>query len=87
MRSIYEDKVSRYSLDPLPQAQGVILKALDGSTPRVVEVRPTTIAKTFNCVNVDAGVQPLGPTQSFGEYNGKTVLRYVMVYQEVGEVA
>jgi hypothetical protein len=86
VNAILENVVTRYQLEPIPQARGVILKALDGSDPEIYEITPSTIGKTWNCVKIAANVTPMAPTQTGGVFNGKSVLVFEQVYQQVGVI-
>jgi hypothetical protein len=88
-RAAIEANVTRrYDLVPLPNSGGAILKTLDGSTPRVVEILPDTFkGQRFRCVKVSGVVNPMAPEQHGGSYSGRTILRFAMRYQEVGGVA
>ncbi len=78
----------RYVMVPLPNAAGAILKSLDGTQPTIVEVTPSTItSRTYRCVKVDGRVNPFTPQQQAGSHTGKTVLQFLMRYQQVGGVA
>jgi hypothetical protein len=83
---ILGNRCLRFELEPFPQAQGVVLKALDGSNPSVVEVTPSTIGRTFNCVKVGANVAPLAPAHSGGPYANSNVLTFEIIYQQVGDL-
>jgi hypothetical protein len=82
--AIMEGCCRRFSLETIPQARGVILKPMDGTIPVVVEIAPPTIGRKFKCVKVDGYVTPFAPLQDGGEYNGKTVLAFTRVWQQVG---
>jgi len=77
----------RYRLITIPNAAGVILKALDGSNPKPESVTPTTTGHTFTAVKIAATVNPFAPTQTGGTYSGNAVLSYEVTYQEVGNIA
>jgi hypothetical protein len=76
----------RFTLEPLPQARGAIMKVLDGTTPYVVGVQPLTYTNVYRCVKIHAQVDPFAPAQEFGPYSGKAILAYTIRYQEVGGV-
>ena len=82
--TIMEGCCRRFSLEIIPQSRGVILKPMDGTSPAIVDIKPPTIGRTFQCVKVDGYVNPFAPTQPGGVYNGKTVLAFVRVWQQVG---
>lgn len=72
----------------IPQARGAILKALDGTVPRIVEVEPSTLtSRRYRCVKVDGRCNPLAPAQTGGPYSASTILSYYVRYQEVGGVS
>lgn len=78
----------RYELVPLPNASGAILKSLDGTTPRVVDVRPETfMGRPYQCVKIEGVCTPLAPEQDGGRWTGHAILSFLMRYQEVGGVA
>jgi hypothetical protein len=83
VRSILAGQSNGY-LVALPHARGVVWKPLDGTNPIVRDIRPTTIPRTFKCVKVAATVNPFAATQSGGVFNGKAVLRYEIIWQQVG---
>lgn len=84
--AILAKQTRRYVLVAIPQAQGVVLKSLDGTTPIVQTVTPPTIGISYPCVLVEAELNPLAPVQSGGAHVGTAVLAYRRVWQEVGEV-
>jgi hypothetical protein len=86
--AVEADCTRRYEMVILPHASGAILKSLDGTVPALVEVRPPTLTnKAFLCVKTDGRCRPFAPAQVGGPYNGQTILRYQIRYQEVGAVA
>ena len=85
---VESDCTHRYQMVELPHMAGAILKALDGTDPKTVEVNPSTFGtQSYTCVKVDGQCQPFAPRQSGGSFSGSYVLRYRIVYQEVGGVA
>lgn len=74
----------RYIMEPIPQAQGAVLKPLDGTSATVYEVTPLTISRTYSCVKVDARCNPFAALQPGGDFNGKYVLAYYIKWQQVG---
>jgi len=77
----------RFVLEPIPNAAGAILKALDGTTPWIVEITPPTIGLTYDCVKVEGFCAPHAYMQVGGPYDGKFILHYLKRYQQVGGVA
>ena len=78
----------RYTLVPLPNAAGAVFKSFDGTTPKVVEIRPSTFSGTrFTCVKVEGVCNPFAPSQEGGTYRGHAILGFLKRYQEVGDVA
>lgn len=77
----------KYEMVALPNASGAVLKSLDGTVPRLLDVRPSTIPITFRCVKVAGWVEPFAYVQPAGPYAGKAILRFRIRYQEVGGVA
>jgi hypothetical protein len=84
---IEADCTRRYELVVFPQADGVVLKSMDGTTPSVVEVTPPTVAVTYRCVKIEGRVTPFAYTQPDGPYQNKAILKYIIKYQQVGEVS
>ena len=77
----------RYKMVLAPNAAGAVLKALDGTFPRIVEIRPPAMpGAVFRCVKVDGRVEPYAYRQTGGAYNGQFIHRFRMVYQQVGGV-
>jgi hypothetical protein len=76
-----------YELIQWPNAAGITLKALDGTTPAVVDIKPPTIGRTYKCVKISGRVNPLAPVQEGGSFQGKTVLEYEVVWQQVGALS
>lgn len=87
--SIEANVTWRYQMITLPQAAGAVLKALDGTAPRVQSVTPTTFTSggSFRCVKVAAWCTPFAPVQTGGDHSGQAILSYVIRYQQVGGVA
>lgn len=81
---IETDCCRRYELVPVPASRAVIFKALDGTTPEQVQITPPTVGRTYNCVKVEGYVNPLAPVQTGGSYSGNAILRFYMLYQQVG---
>ena len=78
----------RYTMVVIPNARGAILKSLDGTIPKLVEVTPATIPRRkYTCVKVDGFCNPFAFQQSAGAYTGKCILEFTIVYQEVGAAA
>jgi len=78
----------RYSLHPLPNMAGAILKSLDGSLPRVLEVSPgVQSTRKYSCVKVEGRVNPFAPVQDGGDHEGKAVVSFSIVYQEVSSTS
>lgn len=88
-RTAIEAEVTRrFQLVPYPNANGVVLKSLDGTNPVVQDVRPETFrGDKFRCVKVEAYCNPLAPEQEGGDYNGHAILSYYIRWQQVGDVA
>ena len=85
---IEADCTRKYQMTPLPNASGAILKSMDGTQPRIIEVEPPTLTnRRYRCVKVDAYTNPLAPEQTAGTYSGSTILQYYIRWQEVGDVA
>lgn len=78
----------RYRLVTLPAASGHVLKALDGSAPLILVIRPPTGNKNYQCVKVGARCTPFAPVQeaSSGPNSGQGILFYELTYVEVGGV-
>lgn len=76
----------RYQMVPLPHAQGAILKTMDGTIPMLSIVTPPTIGLPYTCVKVRGRVNPLAYVQEEGPFAGFAILKYEMVYQQVGGV-
>lgn len=76
----------RYRLVVLPNADGVILKALDGTDPSVVTVAPLTDGQSYQCVKVHGETQPYAPPDAGAWCGSDGVLAYVETYQQVGGV-
>lgn len=85
--AIEADCCRDYKLIKIPNASGVIFKALDGSNPSTTTITPSTFGKSYTCVKVDGRCNPLAPVQTGGTYNGKAVLRFMKRYQEVASLA
>ena len=82
------DCCRRFDLVPLPNSNGAILKSLDGSTPRMVRIRPDTFSgDQYKCVKIEGLVNPMAPAQSGGSHTGQIILSYYIKYQEVGAIA
>lgn len=78
----------RYSMVTLPNASGAVLKSLDGTTPWIELVTPSTIpARTYQCVKVDGRCNPHAYQQKDGPFTGYMILTFMKKYQEVGGVA
>lgn len=77
----------RYRMEPVPNAQGAIMKVLDGTSPQVVSITPTTYNRTYKCVKIQGQVEPFAPHQDGGPYIGSAILSYEIRYQEVKDVA
>lgn len=78
----------RYEMVPISGTSGAILKALDGVRPTLVTVTPPTLGgKSYQCVKVDATVNPFAPKQVGGTWNGRYILQYYVKYQQVGGVS
>lgn len=78
----------RFELIPLPQMAGAVLKSLDGTNPIIVEVTPSTLTGSkYNCVKIEGVCNPFAYRQADGPYVGKTILRYLIRYQQVGGVS
>jgi len=84
---IEADCTRRFELVVFPQADGVVLKSMDGSTPSVVDVTPPTVGVTYRCVKVEGRVTHFAYTQPAGPYTGKKILKYIIKYQQVGAVS
>lgn len=76
--------LTRFKLIQIPNSAGFILKVLDGSTPAIVAVKPSTYDLTYDSVKVAAAVNPFAPAQNGGPLNGQTVLMYSIQWQTVG---
>lgn len=86
--NIEKNCTRRFGLVALPNAAGAIFKSLDGTTPKVVEIRPSTFSgKYITCVKTEGYVNPFAPIQEGGTYTGKAILYFYKRYQEVGDVA
>ena len=78
----------RYEMVAVPNGEGAILKAMDGTLPLVVQIAPPTMSKVFNCVKVGAWCNPHAPAQPAGSpYAGQTILFYMVRYQETSGTA
>ncbi len=84
---IESDICTRYKLVPIPNARGVVLKVLDGTSPAIWRVKPSTLGKEYLCVKVQGMVNHFAPAQPAGDFNGKAVLFYLVRYQTVGAVS
>ena len=74
-----------FQLIQIPNAAGVVLKSLNGVEPTVQEIAPPTMSgKKYNCVKVEGRCGPFAPQQDGGLYEGKTVLQFEIVWQQVG---
>jgi len=75
----------RYEMVPIPNASGAVLKSLDGTQPVKLEVEPPTFGgRKYECVKVDAYVNPFAYLQDGGSYDGHYITTYYVRYQEVG---
>ena len=83
--NIERDCTHRYVLEPIPNASGAVLKSLDGTNPKVVNVKPSTTNTSYQCVKVEGIVNPFAPSQD-GDHpqSGDPILRFHMRYQQVG---
>lgn len=82
------DCTRQFELVGIPNAAGAILKAMDGTQPRVVDIAPTTTpGQKFRCVKIDAIVNPYTYLQSSGPWAGYYINSFLIVYQQVGDVA
>lgn len=70
----------------VPGTRGVSFKPRDGTNPSVVKVTPPTIGFTFTCVKISGRVWPMAAEQPGGVFSGKTVLRYEVIYQQIGNI-
>ncbi len=85
--SIESGCTRRFSLVTYPHAAGAILKSLDGTRPAVRSITPPTLPRrTYRCVKVDGRVTPFAYRQRAGSYNGKAILHFTIVWQEVGGI-
>lgn len=84
---VESDICTRYKLVPIPNARGVVLKVLDGTSPAIWRVTPTTLGRTYTCVKVQGMVNHFAPRQPGGTFSGKAVLTYMVRYQTVGAVS
>jgi hypothetical protein len=76
--------LTRFKLIPIPNAKGAVLKVLDGSNPTIIQVKPSTYDKSYQCVKVAGYVNPFAAAQPGGLFQGKTVLIFTIKYQTVG---
>ena len=77
----------RYKLETLPQASGVVLKALDGTKPRITLIAPPAFqGRQYKCVKVDGRVNPYAIVQSGGALDGQVVHQFMETYQQVGGI-
>ena len=84
--SIEAGVVTRYQLVPYPAARGAVLKVLDGSSARQYLLDLPT-GGSVKCVKVAAEVNPMAHTQGAGmPHAGKTVVRWMARYQQIGRV-
>lgn len=83
---IEADCCKRFSLTTLPQAAGVILKALDGTDPELITVKPLTDGLEYTCVKIFGMVNPFAPPDSDCWAGSEGVLQYIIRYQQVGGV-
>jgi hypothetical protein len=77
----------RYRMVPIPGGSGAILKVLDGVTPMISWITLSTLGRSYYCAKVYGEVNPYAPEQLGGALEGRTVLQYVMRWQQVGGVA
>lgn len=77
----------RYKMEPIPNAAGAIMKVLDGTSPQIVTVTPSTYDRDYRCVKVHGQVDAFAPEQSWAPFDGHAVLEYVIRYQEVGGIS
>jgi hypothetical protein len=82
-----EDGCSIGKLVRIPASSGTVFKVLDGTNPEAVEITPPTMGRTYSCVKVAARVWPLAPVQVGGVFEGYSVLRYEIIWQQVGDIA
>lgn len=78
-----------YELVLVPQTQTLVLKSMDGTTPTVLTLKPSTFPTgNYNVVKVGGILRPLAATQPTGGYGaGSAILEYEMRYQEVGALS
>lgn len=78
----------RYELVAIPNAAGVILKSLDGTCPGITTLTIPGTGGVYTCVKVSAVVNPMAPSQpaTHPAYPGKIIIRYTIVYQQVGGI-
>ena len=86
-REIERDCTKRFKLVAIPNAEGCIMKVLDGTRPRVVRVRPSTYTLDYYCVKIYGEVEPLAPPHSGGWVGGQVALSYRIRYQQVGGIS
>ncbi|MDD5705437.1 MAG: hypothetical protein PHR35_05895 [Kiritimatiellae bacterium] len=79
--------VTRYQMVPYPAARGAEMKPLDGSQAAVATLKDST-GVNWKVVKVYAEVNPMAPTQAIGmPHATKTIVRYLLRYQQVGRLA
>jgi len=85
---IEADCTRRFKMVPLPNAAGAILKAMDGTGAKIVEIEPDTLTGArYRCVKVRGSCNPMAYTQPAGAHAGKTILTFYLRYQQVSGVA
>ena len=77
----------RYRMVPIPGGAGAILKVLDGVTPIVAWITLPTMGVSYYCAKVYGEANPYAPAQLGGALSGKTVLQYIVRWQQVGGVS
>ena len=88
VETVESDCTRRFEMVAIPNSEGAILKPLDGTSGRIIEVTPSTLTnRKYLCVKVDGRTNPFAYEQTEGPYEGQTILWYVMRYQEVGGVS
>jgi len=84
---IRDEVVTKYALTTIPNVKGAILKVLDGTVPRRVDVSPPTHDHSYRCVKVKAICRHFAPPQTSDMPEaGNAILFFSIVYQECGEL-
>ena len=79
---------ARFDLVAIPGASGVVLKALDGSSPTATSVSLFGHTTAYSCVKVGAVVNPFARQQAAASaYGAHYIYQYEITWQQVGSVA